>query len=66
MAKGVLDNISNYELKGYCSSFLGEDAEQSSALNSQVNEMLQSQKITKQEYMALKYSSVNKEFLSRL
>lgn len=66
LKKGVLDNVREYELKGFCKSFLGEDDEQTSALNTQINEMLSNQKINKQEYMALKYSSVNKEMLNIL
>lgn len=51
LLKGVLQNINSYELKGYCKSFLNEDEEQSSVLTNQINEMLNTQKISKQEYM---------------
>lgn len=64
LSKNLLQNINTYELKGFCSSVLSEDSELTSTFNSSLNEMLASGSITKQEFMGLKYSAINKELLN--
>lgn len=61
---GALQDIQEYELRGYCSSILGDDKDLTSSLNEQINDMINTQKITKQDFMALKYSAINKELLN--